>query len=115
MQFIYYYNTFCYSFGSRVTHLNLVALVCGMRKSGQGSMLGGFLAGFVLDAVLNPHHVLVFLLVVKASAELMMPFSSSLDALAVNIGIIAACANAMIRSNNIYAVGFQNIYTAQGL
>mmetsp|Transcript_5294 Transcript_5294/g.7705 ORF Transcript_5294/g.7705 Transcript_5294/m.7705 type:complete len:407 (-) Transcript_5294:63-1283(-) len=62
---------------------------------GIGSMIGGFTCGFILDAVRNPHHVLVVLLLVKACVEFAIPCSYSLTLLALDFGILQFCANSI--------------------
>eukprot|EP00927_Polykrikos_kofoidii_P071410 TRINITY_DN67677_c0_g1_i1.p1 TRINITY_DN67677_c0_g1~~TRINITY_DN67677_c0_g1_i1.p1 ORF type:complete len:421 (-),score=43.16 TRINITY_DN67677_c0_g1_i1:34-1137(-) len=62
---------------------------------GIGSMTGGFIIGFVLDAVSNPHSILVVLLVVKGAVEFSMPFSSSIVILSLQFAAVAFCGNAI--------------------
>eukprot|EP00928_Gymnodinium_smaydae_P039319 TRINITY_DN26881_c0_g1_i1.p1 TRINITY_DN26881_c0_g1~~TRINITY_DN26881_c0_g1_i1.p1 ORF type:complete len:408 (-),score=50.02 TRINITY_DN26881_c0_g1_i1:218-1411(-) len=62
---------------------------------GVGSMLGGFAIGFVLDAVRNPHSVLIALLSIKALMELTLPYGSSVVMLGTQFAVMAFCGNAI--------------------
>lgn len=62
---------------------------------GIGSMIGGLTCGFILDAVRNPHHVLMTFILMKACIEFAIPCSYSLTFLALDFGILQFCANSI--------------------
>mmetsp|Transcript_13892 Transcript_13892/g.24250 ORF Transcript_13892/g.24250 Transcript_13892/m.24250 type:complete len:422 (+) Transcript_13892:62-1327(+) len=65
-----------------------------------GSMLCGFMCGFVLEVVWNPHHFLVCVLLLKACVEFIVPFSNSQWLLGLDMFILQGCANAMLTLAN---------------
>lgn len=65
-----------------------------------GSMLCGFICGFVLEVVWNPHNFLVCILLLKACIEFIVPLSYTQWLLGLDMFILQGCSNAMLTLAN---------------